>query len=153
MDVDALSKGKSKGKGKKEKGQNHVSKCWNCGKTGHYARNCIEMWWSRGKGKGKARGYEHADGCSWVKCVLMGCGNRQTGRKERTGSGWCTTATDCTPWESEEAVDGIEFNSIEECCNENPRRGEKQETSEGDGRRRGTPAHELSPTLKPTWDE
>ena len=37
-DVDALSKGKSKGKGKKEKGQNHVSKCWNCGKTGHWWR-------------------------------------------------------------------------------------------------------------------
>ena len=37
MDVDALSKGKPKGKGKKGKGQNHMSnvKCWNTGKTGH----------------------------------------------------------------------------------------------------------------------
>ena len=57
MDVGALSKGsgkgKSKGKGKKEKGQNHMSNvtCWNCGKKGHYARNCSEWWWSRGKGK------------------------------------------------------------------------------------------------------
>ena len=69
MDVDALSKGsrkgKSKGKDKKGKGKNHMSnaRCWNCGKTGHYARNCIEMWWSRGKGR--VQGDEHSDGWTW----------------------------------------------------------------------------------------
>ena len=46
MDVDALSKGTSEGKGKKGKGQNHMSNavCWNCGKTGHWWRDCIEWW-------------------------------------------------------------------------------------------------------------
>ena len=63
MDVDALSKGKSKGKGKKEKGQNHMSNavCWNCGESGHYEKDrrqkwTQDMWWSRGKGKGKVQG-------------------------------------------------------------------------------------------------
>ena len=72
MDVDALSKGKSKGKGKKEKGQDHMSNvvCWNCSKSGHYEKDCRQkwtqdMWWSRGKGKGKVQGYEHADGWTW----------------------------------------------------------------------------------------
>ena len=75
MDVDALSKGKSKGKGKKgssgkgKGSKGHMNQCWNCGKTGHCARNCSEWWWSRGKGKGwsetGAQGYEHADGWTW----------------------------------------------------------------------------------------
>ena len=56
MDVDALRKGKSKGKG--EGGQNHVSMCWNCGKTGHWWRDCSEWWWSRGKSKGRVQGDE-----------------------------------------------------------------------------------------------
>ena len=133
MDVDALSKGKSKGKarrgaivihgttapatagtqddweswdhgpykGRGKKGQNHMSsaRCWNCGKTGqgHYARNCSEMWWLRGKGKGKARGYEHADGWTWSEVHVDGLWKTSDWEKG-TGSGWCTTATDWTPW-------------------------------------------------------
>ena len=59
----------SSGKGKGSKGHNHMNKFWNCGKTGHYARNCSEWWWLRGKGKGSsetgAQSYEHADGWTW----------------------------------------------------------------------------------------
>ena len=46
--VTTLSKGSRKGKGKRYKGQNHMSnvKCWNCGKSGRYWRDCREMWWS-----------------------------------------------------------------------------------------------------------
>ena len=42
MDVDAFSKGKTKGKGKKGPvglGKGDV-KCWNCGRFGHYGRDC-----------------------------------------------------------------------------------------------------------------
>ena len=232
MDVDALSKGKSKGKGKKgssgkgkgSKGQNHMNKCWNCGKTGHHARNCSEWWWSRGKGvdrytshviflmhfytqsdvhitlhgsrratqrvcarasfhlhahdvclislvslywftsslphstctlpstsspmstasreltaapshneeyctmaiyhpltKGKGRSetggqdYEHADGWTWSG-EQSDAWWKTTDWQRGTGSGWWTTANDWTPWESEEPMGGIEFNSIERCC-------------------------------------
>ena len=64
MDVDALSKGRTKGKGKKgpdgsgngNKDQTHVSavKCWKCGRTGHYGRDCREKW-SGDKGNAKSR--------------------------------------------------------------------------------------------------
>ena len=55
--VTTLSKGSRKGKGKRYKGQNHMSnvKCWNCGKSGHCWRDCREMWWSEEKATGRAQ--------------------------------------------------------------------------------------------------
>ena len=46
--VTTLSKGSRKGKSKRYKGQNHMSnvKCWNCGRSRHFWRDCREMWWS-----------------------------------------------------------------------------------------------------------
>ena len=76
MDVDALNKGKLKGKGKKgpagsgkgNKGQNQMSnvKCWNWGKSGHYASDCREKW-SGDKGSGKSKGSEGKVGKGKVK--------------------------------------------------------------------------------------
>ena len=70
MEVDALSKGKRKGKKGssgfgKEKGQNSMWNvvCWNCGKSGHCEKDCKQKWtqnkeWSgkKGKSKGKNKG-------------------------------------------------------------------------------------------------
>ena len=81
------------GKGKGSKGQNSTSNVvrWNCGKTGHYARNCSVWWWSTGKGKGRSEtGAQvtnmlvHGLG---MKSMLMGCGKRQTGRQELVQDG------------------------------------------------------------------
>ena len=58
-----------------------------------------------------------------VVSMLMGCGTRQTGRQELTGSGWWTSANDWTPWESEETVGGFETNSTERCWSKTPGRG------------------------------
>ena len=97
MDVDALSKGsgkgKSKGKGKKERDQNHLCnvRCWNCGKTGHCGRDCSEMWWSRGEGKDKAQGDEHADGWTWSG-ERADAWWKTTDWQRGLGSGWWTTA-------------------------------------------------------------
>ena len=112
-DVDALSKGKSKGKGKKEKGQNHVSKCWNCGKTGHWWRDCSEWWWSRGKGKGRVQGDEHADGWTWK-------GDEQANGRWKANnwqsSGQWMSANGETAWEPEEPTGRIfEINGTERC--------------------------------------
>ena len=66
MDVDALSKGKSKGKAKKGHGgsgksnkvQNQMIdvEYWNCGRTGHFASDCRDSWLGeRERESGKSR--------------------------------------------------------------------------------------------------
>ena len=71
--VTTLSKGSRKGKGKKRKGHNHTSnaKCWNCGKSGHYWRDCREMWWSEEKATGKGR-LNSAESSNWEAGRLGG---------------------------------------------------------------------------------
>ena len=130
MDVDALSKGKSKGKGKKVKGQNHTSNvvCWNCGKSGHYAKDCRQkwtqdMWSSRGKGKGKVQGYEHADGWTWSGEQAEGWWKATDGQS----SGQWMSANGETAWEPEEPIGGIfEISGTENCDSKSPRRGTEQ---------------------------
>ena len=174
MDVDALSKGKSKGKGKKgssgkgkgSKGQNNTSNvvCWNCGKSGHYEKDCRQKW-RQGKGWSEtgAQGYEHADGWTWS-------GEQADGWWKATdwqSSGQWMSANDETAWNAEEPVGGFEINSTERCWSKNPRRCGKQKTrrwqrprtsetsstigkSESGRRRRRTPTPRASPTAKPT---
>ena len=67
MDVDALSKGKRKGKKGSSgsgngKGQNNTSNvvCWTCGKSDHYEKDCRQKWtqdkeWSGDKGNSKCK--------------------------------------------------------------------------------------------------
>ena len=90
MDVDTLSKGKSKGKAKKapvgsgmgNKGQNQVA-----------SEEHADEWWTE----------EHVDG--WWK-------DEETGSS--SSSGWWTTANDQTPWEPEGPVGGFEINGVEQ---------------------------------------
>ena len=71
--VTTLSKGSRKGKGKRYKGQNHMSnvKCWNCGKSEHFWRDCREMWWSEEKATGKGR-INSAESSNWEEGRLGG---------------------------------------------------------------------------------
>ena len=71
--VTTLSNGSRKGKGKRYKGQNHMSnvKCWNCGKSGHCWRDCREMWWSEEKATGKGRS-NSAESSNWEEGRLGG---------------------------------------------------------------------------------
>ena len=85
--------------------------CWNCGKTGHWWRDCSEWWWSRGKGKGRVQGDEHADG--WWKANKW-----QSSRLWKSANGE-------TAWE--EPIGGIlEIGGIEGCDSKSLRRGTEQ---------------------------
>ena len=102
-DVDALNKGagkrKSKGRGKRAKAKAKASRAM--------PKTAI------GKRAGRKKVTNILmDGLGKVTNKLMGGGKRQIGR-QILGSGWWTTANDCTPWESEEAVGQIEINSKE----------------------------------------
>ena len=93
MDVDAWSKGKSRGKGKKgssgkgksSKGKNNTNNvvCWYCGQYGHYERSCRQKF-------GQKQVHKVAnmlmDGLGVVS-MLMGCGKRQTDRQELVQDG------------------------------------------------------------------
>ena len=93
MDVDALSKGSGKGKsiekGKKGRGQNHTSnvRCWNCGKTGHYGRDCSEMRWSKAKTKPRRKVTNMLMDGLGVASMLTHGGRRQIGREELVQDG------------------------------------------------------------------
>ena len=91
MDVDALSKGKSKAQGKKgpvgsgkdNKSQNQVSnvKCWNCGKSGHCPSDCREKW-SGDRGSGKSTGGKGKVGKGKSKLISVAPESLQTARRE-----------------------------------------------------------------------
>ena len=143
MEVDVLSKGKVKGKGKKgpvgsgkgNKGKNHKSnvRCWNCGKSSHYASDCREKW-SGDKGSGKSKGCQGKKGTGKGKgkgklnsvengIWQEGWWNEEDAdgwwKDEQAGSGssagrW--TANDLTSREPEGPVGAIEVNSVEPRC-------------------------------------
>ena len=64
---------KGTGKGKMEKDQKHMSnvKYWNCGKFGHYWRDCKEKWWSEEKAISKGR-LNSAESSNWQEGRLGG---------------------------------------------------------------------------------
>ena len=114
--------------------------CWNCGKPGHYEKDCKQKWtqnkeWSgkkgkskgKSKGKGKmnsvenwqegwsetgAQGDEHADGWTWSGEQAEGWWNAADDQNGSSSGQWMS-ANDQTAWEPEGPVGGIEMNSIE----------------------------------------
>ena len=142
MEVDALSKGKRKGKEAssgfgKGKGQHSMWKvvCWNCGKSGQYEKDCKQKWtrnkeWSgkkgkskgKSKGKGKlnsienwqedAQGDEHADGWTWNDEQAEEWW-KAAGDQNGSSSAQWTNANDQTAWEPERPIGGLEMKSIE----------------------------------------
>ena len=125
--VTALSEGSRKGKGKRDKGQNHMSnaKCWNCGKSGHCWCDCREMWWSKEKAAGKGR-LTSAESSNWQEGRLGGKSQSYRGQVEEHADGWWISTNDQTPWETEEPIGGFGINSTEGCCSKGPRRCREQ---------------------------
>ena len=113
------------GSGKRNKGKDHKNdvKCWNCGKTGHYARNCSERRCSRGEGKGRpetgTKGCEHADRWTWSDEHVDGLWKKTDWQSPGQ---WMPTMR---LLECRRSNETSEINSMERCWNKNPRRGEK----------------------------
>ena len=98
-DVDALTKGKSKEKGKKDKDQNHMSnvKRWNCGKYREQDEEHVDGWW------------------------------KTTDWQAGSSSEWWMTANDQKTGETEEPTGGFEINSTERFCSKCVRKGREQD--------------------------
>ena len=104
IDVHALNKGKSKGKGKKgssgkgkgSKGQNSTSNvvCWYCVASMDTTRGAVDKSGENRSGSETgAQSYEHADGWTWGDEHVDGLW-KTSDWKTGTGSGWWTTAND-----------------------------------------------------------
>ena len=124
MDVDALSKGRRKGKKGSSgsgngKGQNNTSNvvCWNCGKSGHYEKDCRQKWtqdkgwWgdkgnsrskeSNGKSKGtKGKGKSKSKGQGKLNSVVfLQAGLSETGAQgDEHAGGWTWSGEQAEGW-------------------------------------------------------
>ena len=84
-------------------------KCCNCGRSGHYWRDCREMWWSEEKAIGKGR-LNSAESSNWEEGRLGGTSQSYREQDEEHAD---------VLW----MIGGFEINSTEGCWSKSPRRG------------------------------